>query len=56
MQEFVWHWYILNGYLEQGDTFLVKAVTFGTWRWLDFAVLWDTGFDRKGGLVLYDMP
>ena len=56
MQEFVWHWYLLNGYLEQGDTFLVKAVTFGTWRWLDFAVLWDTGFDRKGGLILYDMP
>ncbi len=56
MQEFVWHWYLLNGYLEQGDTFLVKAVTFGTWRWLDFAVLWDTGFDRKGGLVLYDIP
>ncbi len=56
MQEFVWHWYLLNGYLEQDETFLVKAVTFGTWRWLDFSVLWDSGFDRKGGLVLYDMP
>lgn len=56
MQEYVWHWYLLNGYDEQKDVFLVKAVTFGTWRWLDFSLLWDTGFDRKGGLVLYDMP
>ncbi|MBQ9446984.1 MAG: hypothetical protein IJU61_10335 [Victivallales bacterium] len=56
MQEYVWHWYLLNGYDEQKDVFLVKAVTFGAWRWLDFSLLWDTGFDRKGGLVLYDMP
>lgn len=55
MQEYVWHWYLLNGYDEQGGTFLVKAVTFGAWRWLDFKVLWDTGFERKGGLVLYRM-
>ncbi len=55
MQEYVWHWYLLNGYDEQGGTFLVKAVTFGAWRWLDFKVLWNTGFERKGGLVLYRM-
>ena len=53
MREYVWHWYLLNGYDEQGERFFVKAVTFGAWQWLDFGVLWNTGFDRKGGLVLY---
>ncbi len=56
MQKYVWHWYLLNGYSEQGERFLVKAVTFGAWQWIDFGVLWDTGFDRKGGLVLYGIP
>ncbi len=53
MQKFVWHWYLLNGYHEQGETFLVKTVTYGTWQWVNLAELWDTGCDRKGGLVLY---
>ncbi len=55
MREYVWHWYLLNGYDEQGERFFVKAVTFGAWQWLDFGVLWNTGFDRKGGLVLYGL-
>ena len=54
LQTYVWHWYLLNGYDEKEDAFLVKAVTFGAWRWVDFAKLWDTGFDQKGGLILYD--
>jgi hypothetical protein len=53
MQQFVWHWYLLNGYYEQGGTFLVKVVTYGAWQWVDLAELWDTGCDCKGGLVLY---
>ena len=56
MQDYDWHWYLLNGYEERGDARLVKAVTFGAWRWLDLAVLWDTGHDQKGGLILYDLP
>ncbi|MGI6177317.1 MAG: hypothetical protein ACOYJO_02540 [Eubacterium sp.] len=30
----------------------VKAVTYGSWEWLDFHALWDTGMTRRGGLVL----
>ena len=55
MSKFVWHWYILNGYAEHGDSFLVKAVTYAAWQWIDFAKLWDTGYDQKGGLVLYGL-
>ena len=32
--------------------FMVKAVTYGSFEWLDFAKLWNTGYARKGGLVL----
>ena len=53
MQNYVWHWYLLNGYEERDGMFLVKAVTFGIWEWLDFTTLWDTRFEPKGGLILY---
>ena len=56
MEEYVWHWFLLNGY-EKNDEgkFLVKAVTYSEWEWLDLAVLWDTGYEKKGGLILYNL-
>ena len=53
MDDYVWHWYILSGYEEYEDKFMVKAVTYGTYRWLDLDMLWNTGYDRKGGLILF---
>ena len=53
MDDYVWHWYILNGYEEFEHSFMVKAVTNGAWRWLDLDMLWTTGHDRKGGLILF---
>ena len=53
MDDYVWHWYILNGYEEFEHPFMVKAVTYGAWRWLDLDMLWTTGHDRKGGLILF---
>ena len=32
---------------------MVKAVTYGGYEWLDFAKLWNTGYKRKGGLILF---
>lgn len=51
---YVWHWFILNGYEKRGQEFRVKATTYGTFRWLDFYALWNTGYERKGGLVFFD--
>ncbi len=53
MDDYVWHWYILNGYEDFNDTLMVKVVTYGRWRWLDLDMLWSTGYDRKGGLILF---
>lgn len=53
MEEYEWHWFLLTGYADYETDFLVKAVTYGEWEWLDFARLWDTGRKRRGGLILY---
>ena len=53
MEDYVWHWYIINGYEAFADSFMVKTVTYGTWRWFDLSVLWNTGYERKGGLILF---
>ncbi|WP_418580439.1 hypothetical protein [Megasphaera sp.] len=49
-----WHWFLLTGYTEFDGDFMVKAVTYGSWRWLDFDGLWNTGHRKKGGLILYN--
>ena len=53
-ENYEWHWFLLTGYDEKPDgRFLVKAVTYGAYEWLDFAKLWNTGYERKGGLILF---
>ena len=54
MDDYVWHWYILNGYESFQDSVMVKAVSYGSWRWLDLDMLWSTGHDRKGGLIIFN--
>ena len=51
MKDYHWHWFNLAGYEKRGERFLVKAVTYGSFRWLDLEELWDTGYERKGGLI-----
>ena len=53
MADYVWHWYLITGYRYEYGTDLVKVVTYGTWRWLAFDMLWNTGYSRKGGLILF---
>ncbi len=54
MKDYEWHWYLLTGYSCFSDVFMVKAVTYGSWQWLDLDMLWNTGCERRGGLVLID--
>lgn len=48
-----WHWFMLTGYESFEDACMVKAVTYGDFRWLDFNELWNTGYERKGGMIIY---
>ncbi len=52
MDDYVWHWFLLNGYEINEGQMKVRAVTYSNWEWLDFATLWDTGYSEKGGLIL----
>ena len=47
-----WHWYNLSGYEEREDGLYVKAITYGDYAWLNFEELWNTGFKKKGGLII----
>ena len=53
--DYEWHWFLINGYDESDDRFMVKTVTYSSWRWIDLRELWDTGYSRKGGLVIYEI-
>ena len=55
LRDYVWHWFLLNGYDDAPGAFLVKAVTYSESAWLDLASLWDTGHERRGGLILYHL-
>ena len=55
MEDYVWHWFLINGYERTDSGFYVKAVTYSQYEWLDLKELWHTGFRRRGGLVLYDI-
>ena len=51
--DYVWHWFLLTGYDTAGEIAMVKAVTYGGSKWLDMNDLWNTGHEKKGGLILY---
>ena len=54
-KDYDWHWFIINGYKFDGDGFFIKAVTYSEFEWLDLNEFWDTGFERKGGLVIFEL-
>ena len=55
LQKYVWHWFILNGYEIRDGEYFVKAVSYGIGRWINFLTLWDTGYQQKGGLILFEI-
>ena len=52
---YVWHWFWLAGYEEFEDSFMVKAVTYGTYHWFSFPDLWNSGYTKKGGMILINL-
>lgn len=53
LKDYVWHWFLINGYDDTSKDFLVKTVTYSHYRWLSLSELWNTGCQRRGGFVLY---
>lgn len=55
LHDYEWHWFLINGYDDSDDRFMVKTVTYSCWKWIDLKELWDTGYRRKGGFVIYEI-
>lgn len=58
LDDYTWHWFMLTGYrMEEAATeaeeLLVKVVSYGEAVWFNLADMWDTGYERKGGMILY---
>ena len=54
-EDYVWHWFLINGYDDSANGFLVKTVTYSHYQWLSLKDLWNTGYKRRGGFVLYHL-
>ena len=54
MKEYVWHWFMLVGYAQTEESFFVKTATFGEAHWLSLTELWNTGYEERGGMILYE--
>lgn len=55
-KDFNWHWFLLTGYEETKDDFIVRGATYGKPFDLSLNRLWDSGHKDKGGMILYDLP
>ena len=53
MKEYVWHWFPLTGWADGAEGFRVQATTYGASEWLDLNTLWNTGYEERGGLILF---
>lgn len=69
LKDYVWHWFLINGYDDgegikdsstdgvtgspADGTMMVKTVTYSSFQWFDLRKMWDTGYNNKGGFVLY---
>lgn len=52
LKDFTWHWFLIVGYEEFQDEFYVKIATYGSYYWLSLDELWETGYRKKGGMIL----
>ncbi|MCC8067792.1 MAG: hypothetical protein LIO94_11960 [Clostridiales bacterium] len=58
LDDYTWHWFMLTGYKTEAEDrkdFRVKVVTYGEAVWFDLARLWDTGYEQKGGMILFHL-
>lgn len=52
-RDLLWHWFMLTGYEEADGELYVKETTYGGFRYLSFQELWDSGYRKNGGMILY---
>ena len=56
LDDYMWHWFLLNGYDDEGGRLKVSVVSYGKKIWMDLHHLWSTGRLRKGGFIRVSCP
>ena len=54
LKDYFWHWFIIGGYEEFEDVFMVKIISYGNWMWYDFDDLYNNAYGRKGGMIRFE--
>ena len=54
LDDFEWHWFNLAGYekIENENDINVLTVTYAEYQWFSLRNMYNTGYDRKGGIIL----
>lgn len=50
-KDFIWHWFLVVGYEETPEDFMIKVATYGEGVEFSLRQMWETGFEEKGGFV-----
>lgn len=53
LSHLTWHWFLVFGYEETREDFYVLAATYGKSHKVSLPRLWNTGYEEKGGIILY---
>lgn len=52
-KDFIWHWFLVVGYEEAEEGMKIIVATYGERVTLPLKELWNTGYEEKGGMVIY---
>ena len=55
MDDLTWHWFLIVGYKEIDEDLFVKVATYGKYKWISFDDLWESGYNKKGGMIIIDL-
>ena len=55
MSDLTWHWFLIVGYKKIDEDLFVKIATYGKYQWISFKKLWESGHDKKGGMIIVDL-
>ena len=51
LDDFQWHWFNLAGYEKSDDAVNILTVTYGEYQWFNLREVYETGYERRGGMI-----
>ena len=54
-KDFIWHWFLVVGYEDGPQEMYITVATYGQAVRMSLKELWDTGYEEKGGIILYSI-